>query len=405
MTEDYTVRYLRLIQICKALPHANLYFNILYLGTELQGGSSSMSVPTLRLLQLRNCGHGFTDQVAVTVSAKHAAGLEMLELTGCYRLNEPALCSLLLQCHENLKSLDLSCNSRLGVNSLSTVAAMGQLISLRLDHATPLTNEMISSLAAVGSDLKCLEDLSLAGLIDLTDDGFAPIITKFGPQLKSLCVRGCIQLTDDSIILMREVCSNLDALDIGGLGQLTTAALLGLFIEGPVLRGGVIVEIPLPILFDTSLDRDMDRSSEDSLSMADHFEQNPVSSTSSSSAPIDSSSIGRLTKINLAGLPSSVTDDVIIQLCQLSRKLRAVDIGGCSSLTGRSIAALQLHCPDIESLDLSFVRTFGEDSLGSLVDRSPHLRRLLVWGCTQLSKRFFDGHSNDYLVIEGRMAA
>lgn len=386
----------------------------------------TVPITTLRLLQLRNCGHGFTDQVAITVSENHAPGLEMLELTGCYRMNESALCSLLLQCQLNLRTLDLSCNSRLGLNSLTTISTMRNLSSLKLDHATPLTNEMIAPLAAESSTLVSLEHLSLAGLIDLTDDGFSPIIRKFGSKLRNLCVRGCIQLTDESIILVREYCCILDVLDIGFLGQLSTAALLGLFIEGPVQRGGIIVEIP--ILFDTSMDiaesqdhhesrndkKGADVKDTDTYDDMTNGQSIIYSSTSSSSSvtipvPIKENnsniSIGKLSKVCLAGLCTSVTDDVIIQLCQSHNNLRSVDIGGCSSLSGRSISALQLLCRELETLDVSFVRMFTEDSLGSLVDRSTNLKKLSIWGCTQLGKRFFDGHRNDALVIEGRMEA
>jgi DNA repair protein RAD7 len=356
----------------------------------------SACVPSLRILQLRNCGHGFTDQVAETVSEKHGRGLEMLELTGCYRLNEAALCLLLQKCRENLKSLDLSCNSRLGVNSASVVASMSCLTFLKLDHATPFTNIMLSPLLepdALGS----LEHLSLAGLIDLDDSGVGPIIKKFGPKLRSLCIGGCVQLTDESIVIIRESCRVLDVLDIGRLGQITTAALLGLFIEGPVQQGGVIVEIP--ILFNTGIEAD-DVDTEDTSPL------NQISGSASEGATGSDSMIGRLSTINLSGLSSSVTDDVIIQLCQLSGSLLSVDIGGCSSLTSRAISALQLHCKDsIEVLDVSFVRNFSEDSLGALVDQAPHLKNLSAWGCTQLTKRFFDGHRNDYLNIEGRMEA
>jgi hypothetical protein len=54
---------------------------------------------------------------------------------------------------------------------------------------------------------------------------------------------------------------------------------------------------------------------------------------------------------------------------------------------------------------VSFIRQYSEDSLGVLVDRCFNLKDLSVWGCTQLTKRFFDGHRNDFLNIEGRMEA
>ena len=362
------------------------------------------SASSLRILQLRNCGHGFTDQVAKTVSEKHARGLEILELTGCYRLNEAALCSLLQQCSGSLKSLDLSCNSRLGVQSMSLIANMSLLTYLKLDHATPFTNNMILPLTAPDVALNKLEHLFLAGLINLDDEGCHAMIVKLGPQLRSLSLKGCVQLTDETIIRIREHCRVLDALDIGGLGKITKTALLGLFIEGPVLQGGAVAEIP--ILYDSRIDVDESNDEATSLGRAIH-DADPIQAASHDDAlPSSSSSIGRLTSISLSGLASSVDDDVVIQLCLLGGSMRFVDLGGCSTLTSRSITALQLYCGDsLETLDLSFVRNFTENSLGSLVDRAQQLRSLSLWGCTQLTRRFFDGHRNDRLAIEGRMDA
>ena len=55
-----------------------------------------------------------TDSIATLVSDKYAADLEIMEITGCYRMTESALCILLSKCHDNLRVLDLSCNSRIG---------------------------------------------------------------------------------------------------------------------------------------------------------------------------------------------------------------------------------------------------------------------------------------------------
>lgn len=283
---------------------------------------------------------------------------------------------------------------------MSLIANMSLLSSLKLDHATPFTNSMIMPLTAPDVALKKLEHLSLAGLIGLDDEGCHAMIVKLGPQLRSLSLKGCVQLTDESIIRIREHCRVLDALDIGGLGKITKTALLGLFIEGPLLQGGAVVEIP--ILFDNRIDVDERNDRAASRERRDPTHAVNHDSTLSSG----SSSIGRLTSISLSGLASSVDDDVVIQLCLLGGSMRFVDLGGCSTLTSRSLTALQLYCGDsLETLDLSFVRNFTENSLGSLVDRAHQLQSLSLWGCTQLTRRFFDGHRNDRLAIEGRMDA
>ena len=327
------------------------------------------------------------------VTDKHAARLEILELTGCYRLNEGALCNLLSKCQGGLQSLDLSCNSRLGILSLTSISNLAALESLKLDNATPFTSEMLLPLSATGTALNNLKHLSLAGLIDLNDAGFSPSIKKFGPQLRSLCVRGCVQLTDESIVLTREFCKLLDDLDIGGLVQISTAALLGLLIEGVIQQGETTVEIP--ILGNSNVDFVVTESKTSSSKRADNV-----------TFDSGSKSIGQLSKVNLSGLPSSVTDDVIIQLCQHSGSLRSLDVGGCSALTSRALSALLLlRSNSLERLDVSFIRQYTEDSLGALVDKSSNLKELSVWGCTQLTKRFFDGHRNDFLNIVGRMEA
>ena len=327
------------------------------------------------------------------VTDKHAARLEILELTGCYRLNEGALCNLLSKCREGLQTLDLSCNSRLGILSLTSISNLSALESLKLDNATPFTGEMLLPLSAAGTALKNLKHLSLVGLIEVNDAGFSPIIKKFGPQLRSLCVRGCVQLTDESIILTREFCKVLDELDIGGLVQISTAALLGLLIEGVIQHGETTVEIP--ILCSSNVDSVEAESNSSSTNNVDSF-----------TCDSGSKSIGQLSKVNMSGLPSSVTDDVIIQLCQHSGTLRSLDVGGCSALTSRALSALLLlRSNSLVRLDVSFIRQFTEDSLGALIDRSTNLKELSVWGCTQLTKRFFDGHRNDFLNIQGRMEA
>lgn len=63
-------------------------------------------------------------------------------------------------------------------------------------------------------------------------------------------------------------------------------------------------------------------------------------------------------------------------------------------------AALARFCfSSLESLDLSFCRRVTDDGLGHLVDASPKMRYLRLWGCTQVGERFLKGHSRKELVI------
>ena len=55
-----------------------------------------------------------------------------------------------------------------------------------------------------------------------------------------------------------------------------------------------------------------------------------------------------------------------------------------------------------EALDLSWCRGVSDDGVGLLVDACPELRTLTIWGCSQLTQRFFGQHSNPKLHIIGR---
>ena len=56
----------------------------------------------------------------------------------------------------------------------------------------------------------------------------------------------------------------------------------------------------------------------------------------------------------------------------------------------------------LQELDVSFCRSVNDDALGLVADSCPGLRRMHLWGCTQASNAFLNGHGNDNLVIIGR---
>ena len=47
-------------------------------------------------------------------------------------------------------------------------------------------------------------------------------------------------------------------------------------------------------------------------------------------------------------------------------------------------------------------QVFSDQPLGALVDRCAALRKLTIWGCSQLTPLFFNGHKNDALEVVGR---
>ncbi len=66
------------------------------------------------------------------------------------------------------------------------------------------------------------------------------------------------------------------------------------------------------------------------------------------------------------------------------------------------VQALALRCKEsLEHLDVSFCRGISEQSLGLVADRCSRIRRLVIFGCSQVGTKFLNGHSNEALAAGG----
>ena len=88
------------------------------------------------------------------------------------------------------------------------------------------------------------------------------------------------------------------------------------------------------------------------------------------------------------------------------RTLQHLSLNNIPALGDLSLVALRNCCArSLTTLDLSWCRGVSDLGLGALVDASPNLETVSIWGCSQLTKQFFDGHRNDALRIVGRCFA
>jgi hypothetical protein len=317
---------------------------------------------SIRILKLGVVGAGFGDEVAKKVS-KYISNVESLELTGCYRLNDEVLSSVFTACHKTLENLNLSCDSRLSLKALSILSSTClNLKTLKMDYCTHMIDEDLVSLVNSASPSFNLEGISIVGMTEITDETFILLMKRFGSSLTSINCSGCIKLTDDTIIAIKTHCSKLLSLGIGQLRYVTTAALIGLF-------------------------------------MPDLIDENSSSSQLSTS-------IGSLQHVELQGVVN-VTDDVIIQLSLLAKgSLLSLNIASCSLLTSKALIAMKLTCPySLREIDMSFVRGISEDALGYFMDTAINMKLLSVWGCTQLTERFFNHTFPNNVKIIGQMNA
>lgn len=119
-----------------------------------------------------------------------------------------------------------------------------------------------------------------------------------------------------------------------------------------------------------------------------------------------------------------VSDVGITAVAGGCKSLRELSVRRCSKLTDASLAlvaqrgclqrlcingvpgagtatmrALATNCKDcLEELDVSFCRGVSEVSLGLVADKCSRLHTLQLFGCSQITKLFLHGHSNDNLV-------
>ena len=109
-----------------------------------------------------------------------------------------------------------------------------------------------------------------------------------------------------------------------------------------------------------------------------------------------------LERLSLKGCVQ-LSDAAIEALAAGCSGLRTLSLNKIPALSDAALIALRTHCaPTLESLDISWCRGVTDHGVGALVDASEQLEQLSVWGCTQLTRRFYDGHSRDALRIVGR---
>lgn len=333
---------------------------------------------SLHYLLLKNCGRCFTDRIAALLvnAVEH---LEILQVNGCYRLSDDGINKLLGGCQSILKRLIITSNPRISQKSLSyLVTSLSHLQYLSLDFSSHLKdddlnilvkedNSSSSSSSSRGSLLPALEELSLQGLSEVSSGIFVRIIEYYGKRLKYLNLSGCTKGVNDLVVIaIRDHCKLLTSLLLENIDDVSPTAWVGLFIPDQTH-----LKFSSPAISDPLL----------------------VSSTSTSTSTSRSNRsgvIGPLEKISFQGT-SNITDEVIIQLTEhYGRSLIDLNVNGCNLLTNRSLAALWLHCSEnLQVLDLSFIRNMTEVALGYLLEKSHRMKKLSIWGCSQLTSRFY----------------
>ena len=316
-------------------------------------------------LHLGQCGRGVSDDLLKALFSPCAEGpragkLTSLKMHGAYRAGDNGvLCAI-----ENtpaLEELELSHMPRLTSRVLDTIvstplACRDTLRSISLKGSEHVSDLAASHLAAL-HNLQCLD---VSGLYNITDAFFESLLGSSGasapyPRLVEIRAAACPNLTDSTLKRLRVACgATLATLDFSECTHITDAGLLALAKRDDA-AGSTALQPP-PTLATLRIARCRGVKSADVLIT---FIQNCCKES--------------LVEVSLSSVPA-VTDGVVVELAQ-----------ACAT--------------SLRIANLSWCREVTDGALGVLADGCSRLTELSLYGDTQISNFFLQGHRNDVLDI------
>ncbi|KAE9587670.1 hypothetical protein Lal_00021903 [Lupinus albus] len=312
--------------------------------TEEQFATSFQMSDTANLvvLQLDQCGRCLPDYVVLATlaqSPRHLPRLTSLSLSGACRLSDGGLRALVSSAPA-LRSINLSLCSLLTSSSVYILAESlkSMLKELYLDDCQGIDAGLIVPALI---ELEQLEVLSMAGIQTVGDEFVRDYIIARGHNLKELVLKDCINLTDSSVKVIAEHCLGLCVLDLTNLCKLTDLSM------GYLTNG-----------------------------------------------------CRALHTLKLCRNPFS--DEAIAAFLETNgESLKELSLNNIKKVGYHSTLSLANHAKSLHTLDLSWCRNLTDNALGLIVDSCLSLRLLKLFGCTQVTDVFVNGHSNLHIQIIG----
>ncbi|OWM74419.1 hypothetical protein CDL15_Pgr013323 [Punica granatum] len=296
----------------------------------------------LTVLQLDQCGRCLPDYIissSISRSANCCPVLSTVSITGACRLTDGGLTTLISSAPA-LRSINLSQCSLLTNGSIETLANHlgSSLRELYLNDCQSI--DAMLMLPAL-KKLEHLQVLSVGGISSLSDDFVREFIALRGHGIRELVLSDCTNLTDASVKAIADTCPGLLALNLVNLTNLTDSTV------GYLANGCQAIE--------------------KLILCRNNFSDEAIAAFLETSGE-------HLQELSLNNI-KKVGPNTAISIAKGARKLR--------------------------SLDLSWCRNMADEALGLIVDSCSCLRELRVFGCTQISDAFLNGHSNEEVQIIG----
>ncbi|CAB4318521.1 unnamed protein product [Prunus armeniaca] len=261
------------------------------------------------------------------------------------------------------------------------------LTVLQLDQCGRCVADYIlhSTLARSSNCLPALTTLSLSGACRLSDVGLSALVSS-APALRSLNLSQCSLLTSSSI---------------GTLADSLGSVLRELYLND---CQGIDALLILPALKKLEHWRKLTDSS-----------VKVIAETCTGLCALDLVNLYKLTDLTLGYLANGCREIQTLKLCRNAFSDEAIaafletsgecltelSLNNIKKVGYNTAISLAKRSRKLHTLDLSWCRNLTDEALGLIADSCLSLRILKLFGCTQLTNTFLDGHSNPEVKIIG----
>ena len=315
-----------------------------------------------------------------------------VSLPDCSQIDAAAMTLALGEClTPRLSSLSLgNCGRGFGdpQADLFSRVSFERLTSLDLSGAYRLTDQ---GLVKVLASCPNIEALSLAQSSRITGEEFLTRLPTLVPKLKSLNLTDCRGLNLDELIKALPQMKHIESLCLDGIhlvddqvmeaaGKMHALARLCISYSQVSDEGIKTLASSCSGITSLKIDECLNITDEGLHSAALHWKG------------LRDLSIRRCIKLS---------DESISMVCS-NGGLVSLNTSGVVNVGDKTMLALANRC--IESLallDVSFCRLISEEALGLVADSCHKLKRMQVFGCSQVEKKLLNGHSNEGLAIIG----
>ncbi|KAK1418631.1 hypothetical protein QVD17_27776 [Tagetes erecta] len=302
----------------------------------------AIDASNLTVLQLDQCGRCLPDYVLHT-TLKHLpsklSALTNISLKGACRLSDAGLDALVTSA-STLRSINLGCCSLLTSDSINNLAdKLGSVLKeLYIDECFGLDAKLI--LPALFK-LQHLEVLSISRFETVNDSFITQFVAVQGHKMKELVLADCTRLTDRAIKAIAKSCPGLCAIDLTNLFKLTDTSI------GHLANGCQTIQTM-------------------------KFRRNAFSD-----------------------------EAVAAYLEACGGPLTELSLNHVDKVGHQTALSLAKHAKKLQSLDLSWCRDMTDEAVGLIVDSCLSLEMLKLFGCTQITNVFTNGHSNENVKVIG----